>query len=107
MSLTYEEQMNRNLELTEMHLKALLDHPELLDTLPEGATVIYLPADDPELREANRRMAMDIVREVGRNGSSEVVVLVLISTDGDGIAKAKVSSGLTASPFQPTGHGAG
>lgn len=88
MSLTYEEQMNRNLELTELHLKALLDRPELLDTIPEGATVIYLPADDPELREANRKMAMDIVTEVGRDGQSEVVVLVLISIGGDGVVKA-------------------
>jgi len=88
MSLTYEEQMNRNLELTERHLKALLDHPELLDTIPEGATVIYLPADDPDLREANRRMAMDIVREVGKDGLSEVVVLVLISMGGDGVVEA-------------------
>lgn len=88
MSLTYEEQMNRNLELTELHLKALMDHPELLDTIPEGATVIYLPADDPELREANQGMAMDIVREVGKDGLSEVVVLVLISIGGDGVAEA-------------------
>jgi len=82
MSLTYEEQMSRNLSLTEGHLKTLLDHPELLDTIPEGATVIYLPADDPELREANLEMAMDVVREAGGNGLQEPVVLVLVPVGG-------------------------
>lgn len=82
MSLTSEEQMNRNLALTEEHLKAWLDQPELLDTIPEGATVIYLPADDPELKEANLEMALDIVREAGGNGLQEPVVLVLVPVGG-------------------------
>lgn len=78
MSLTYEEQMNRNLELTEAHLRAVIEHPELLNEIPDGATVIYLPDDDPELREANLEMALDIVRKTGRDGTREPVILVLI-----------------------------
>jgi len=81
MSFTYEEQMNRNLELTEEHLKALLDHPELLDIIPEGATVIYLPANDPELRATNLEMALDLVRRAGANGLQEPLILVLVPVE--------------------------
>ena len=35
----------------------LLDHPELETRIPEGAYVVLLPEDDPELCEYNRQIS--------------------------------------------------
>jgi len=51
-----EEMVNRNLELHYHLMMQLLQDPDSLD-IPDGADVIFLPEDDPELRRANERLA--------------------------------------------------
>jgi len=47
---------DRNLTLAFQLADAIVDDPALLEKIPEGATVIFLPDDDPELATANRAM---------------------------------------------------
>lgn len=35
----------------------LLEHPEVMEQIPEGAEVIFLPEDDPDLLQENLRIA--------------------------------------------------
>jgi len=62
----------RNLDLAENHLMGILEHPERLSGSPDEAEIIFLPADDPELLEANLAMANQIIREMSRNGPQEL-----------------------------------
>jgi hypothetical protein len=55
-----DEQVLRNLDLVEHFLGQALDDPSMLDTIPDGGTIVLLPADDPELADANLRTARDL-----------------------------------------------
>ena len=35
----------------------LLEHPDILEKIPENADIYFLPDDDPDLREENYRIA--------------------------------------------------
>lgn len=37
----------------------LLEHPELMEQIPEGAEVIFLPEDDPDLLQENLKIVKD------------------------------------------------
>lgn len=67
MSVTVEEMAEKNLELTKRFILRMLEHPEELESLPDRCTIIDLPLDDPDLFEANLRLAGEIVR----NGEKE------------------------------------
>lgn len=45
--------VDKNLELSEALLRRLLENPSALEEIPEGATLIVLPLDDPEVFQAN------------------------------------------------------
>ena len=45
------------LELTEQFNQHVFDHPEVLDTLPERAVLIFLDPDDPNFNRANVLLA--------------------------------------------------
>jgi hypothetical protein len=64
MTLTYEEMAERNLKLIEKRLLYTADHLGEIEALPDGAQIIELPRNDPELLEANLKMATDIARRM-------------------------------------------
>ena len=43
----------------------LLEHPELMEQIPEGAEVIFLPEDDPDLLQENLEISKDKKLESG------------------------------------------
>lgn len=45
--------VDKNLELSEALLRGFLEDPSTLEEIPEGANLIVLPLDDPELFQAN------------------------------------------------------
>jgi hypothetical protein len=50
----------------------LLEHPEVLEEIPENAEIYFLPEDDPELSEENFKMAE------AHKASGKKIVLVKI-----------------------------
>lgn len=54
---------DRNLELIKEFNLYVLEHPEITEQLPEEATIILLPQDDPELCEVNKRIAKKRIQE--------------------------------------------
>ncbi len=57
---------DRNLALIGDMLQAQLANPELLHEIPNGATVVLIPEDDPELTEYNFGVARILVAR-GKN----------------------------------------
>lgn len=51
-----EEQFSRNLTHAFEFIQGLIDHPDALDRLPDGANVVSMPSDDPDLCAANEEM---------------------------------------------------
>lgn len=43
----------------------LLEHPELMEQIPDGAEVFFLPEDDPDLLQENLKIAKDRKLESG------------------------------------------
>ena len=43
--------------------KYLIEHPSLIEQIPQGAYVVLLPEDDPELCKANTRLARKRLKE--------------------------------------------
>jgi len=54
-----EEQFQRNNELFRIFMQEVLDNPSFSLGIPEGAELIFLPENDPELKEANLSLARD------------------------------------------------
>ena len=47
----------RNMILSFEFSRYLLEHPEIEVQIPEGASVVLLPEDDPELCEYNKQIS--------------------------------------------------
>ncbi len=60
---TQDRFTDRNFDFFEAHMLAILDDPTLLDEIPNGATVVWLPDDDPELAAYNRALGEQRERE--------------------------------------------
>lgn len=56
-----EEQVSRNLALAGGYLEHLLEHPAELADVPDGANLVLIPDDDPELADANTALARALV----------------------------------------------
>ena len=48
----------------------LLEHPELGEQIPDGASVVFMPEDDPELCRANRTL----LDQAGREGRKAIII---------------------------------
>ncbi len=58
------EAVERNVRLTGEIIKYILNHPNLLDVLPENFELVLLPEDDPEVRLLN----LDLLDKYGSEG---------------------------------------
>lgn len=52
-----------NINLGFDFVSAAIDDPSLLDGIPQGATLVLLPEDDPDLTETNLGIAVRAARE--------------------------------------------
>ncbi len=55
-----EQQVRRNLELFTIFMQQALNSADLRDLIPQDADLIFLPENDPDLREANTRLAQEL-----------------------------------------------
>ena len=57
--LKKKELFHKNLMLSHEFDLYVLEHPEILDEIPNHAKIVLLPDDDPELAEINLKMAKE------------------------------------------------
>ncbi len=55
-----KEQFRRNNELLALFMQQLLENPELADSIPDDAEVVFLPKSDPELYQANLALGKEL-----------------------------------------------
>jgi len=57
--MTYNQEtiVEKNITLSFEFERYLLEHPEILEQIPDGAQVVLLPKDDPELCRINLDVA--------------------------------------------------
>ncbi|MBI2058842.1 MAG: hypothetical protein HYT87_03650 [Nitrospirae bacterium] len=55
--------VEKNLDLAHLFLLYTLEHPDLLDLIPPGAEVVFLPAQDRKLLAINKRLAQSLRRK--------------------------------------------
>ena len=60
----------RNIVLVKQVTRYLLDHPDVLGSLPEGFEMVILPEDDPEMRSYN----LELLDTYGSEGRPVVFV---------------------------------
>ena len=68
--------VGQNLELSEALLLQLLEDPSALEGIPEGAGLIVLPLDDPDLFKANLEQLITLKEQ----GIKELLVVIMEST---------------------------
>jgi hypothetical protein len=61
-----ESQEEKNIALAFRFMRDVVDDPSLLDQIPNNATIVFLPEDDPEQVEANLQLAINSARS-GKN----------------------------------------
>jgi hypothetical protein len=57
--------VEKNITLSFEFERYILEHPEVLEQIPDGAQVVLLPQDDPELYRINLNAAQK-AREIGK-----------------------------------------
>ncbi len=62
----------KNNELFVIFMQQVLDNPDLLDRIPDGADIIFLPDSDPVLRQAN----IELGREREREGAKVIYIRI-------------------------------
>lgn len=72
--MTQEEIAKKNLDLHAEFMRYAFDHPEVLDRIPRGATLVILPEDNEELYSEN----LKVVEE--KKGLGPPVVVIKMKT---------------------------
>jgi hypothetical protein len=75
--MTYNQEtiVEKNITLSFEFERYILEHPEVLEQIPDGAQVVLLPQDDPELYRINLNAAQK-TREAG-----ETVPIVFVEIE--------------------------
>ena len=71
-------QAEKNLDLIHRHLQKVLEHPESINNIPDGAYVIHLPMYDKWLLDENLVLAKQCALE------GKPVLLLPVSRNSDG-----------------------
>jgi len=84
--------ITQNIELLGKFNRYLIEHPEITNSVPEGAEVILLPVDSPSLLKANLKILEKLLL---RKSSPTVLVKVSINNKTNGKSKhSKTSFGV-------------
>lgn len=59
---TPQQVADKVLDLSEQFNQYVFDNPDILDTIPDKATLVFLDADDPEFNRANVELASSMPR---------------------------------------------
>jgi hypothetical protein len=72
MKYNREAIVEKNITLSFEFERYVMEHPEILGQIPDGAAVIFLPKDDPELCHVN----LETARRVQTEGKASSVVFL-------------------------------
>lgn len=61
--LSKEQVIKKNLDLLNEFMKYAFEYPDVLDKIPQGAELVILPTDDPELYNENRKTADSLLKK--------------------------------------------
>lgn len=59
---TPTDSVEKNIDMAFDFARAVVDDPSILDTIPDSATIVPVPDDDPELADHNIQMGIRAVR---------------------------------------------
>jgi hypothetical protein len=51
----------RNIHAAFELARQIIDDPSILDNIPDGASIVFIPRDDPEAAASNRQLGMKIL----------------------------------------------
>lgn len=54
------EIIKKNLDLHVEWMRYVFEHPEILDQIPQGAEIVIIPSNDPELDKENQKVAQEV-----------------------------------------------
>lgn len=54
--------IERNMDLSFEFARGIFENPEILDEIPDGATLVLLPDDDPSLLQEKMELGMRALR---------------------------------------------
>ncbi|MBN1888186.1 MAG: hypothetical protein JW850_09355 [Thermoflexales bacterium] len=74
MSYSHETIIEKNITLSLEFERYIQEHPDILNQIPNGAEVVLLPKDDPELYRIN----LEAAQKAQRTGNGHIVVYVEI-----------------------------
>jgi hypothetical protein len=60
---TIEAEVHRNLDLMHGFVQAMLDDPENMEVVPDGARIVLLPSDDRQWFDNNVAMGVNLIRK--------------------------------------------
>ena len=69
--------VERNIQLTNQITHYLLDHPDMIESLPDEFELVVLPDDDPEIRLYN----LDLLDRYGSEGKPVVFARIRSHVD--------------------------
>ena len=55
-----QELLNRNIEMSAEFSRYIFEHPELEDSIPADAELVFLPEDDPQLNKFNLKIGKEM-----------------------------------------------
>lgn len=55
-----DEIIKKNLDLHAEWMRYVFAHPDILDQIPQGAELVIIPNNDPELAAENQKVAEDL-----------------------------------------------
>lgn len=61
--MTRQEQTRRNQELFGLFMRQVLENPAFTRKISKGAEIIFLPANDPELYQANLKLGSGLKKK--------------------------------------------
>jgi hypothetical protein len=75
--MTAKALVERNIELGFDFTEFLLEHPKLLDAIPDEARVVLLPVDDPQACDQNLQLAEQAAANDERPNRPTIYVLLI------------------------------
>jgi hypothetical protein len=97
MKYNREAIVEKNITISFEFERYVVEHPEILEQIPDGAAVFFLPKDDPELY----RVSLDTARKAQAEGKASSAIFLKV----EALAPARPRLGLRPFGFLCVNYG--